>query len=71
VDCRWGIRTRAKNLEPAWNKNAGTELWSPEMELPLAAGEGEMVRILHEALLFCSMAAFAVGVVIAAASLLG
>jgi hypothetical protein len=34
-------------------------------------GEGEMLRILHEALLFCSMAAFAVGVVIAAATLLG
>jgi hypothetical protein len=30
-----------------------------------------MARILHEALLLCSMAAFAVGVVIAAATLLG
>jgi hypothetical protein len=40
----------------------GTSVW------PLG---GRMARILHETLLLCSMAAFVVGVVIAAASLLG
>jgi hypothetical protein len=49
-----------------WNQNMvsgnGTSIW------PLG---GRMARILHETLLLCSMAAFVVGVVIAAASLLG
>jgi hypothetical protein len=46
--------------------NYGFRKWN----FRLAAG-GRMARILHETLLLCSMAAFVVGVVIAAASLLG
>jgi hypothetical protein len=65
-----GSRIRAENLEPGGTRmpvpNYGFRKWN----FRLAAG-GRMARILHETLLLCSMAAFVVGVVIAAASLPG
>jgi hypothetical protein len=58
-------------VAPSWNQKTSSELWNLRNSNLTLLGEAVMARILHETLLLSCMAAFAISLVLAGASLFG
>jgi hypothetical protein len=56
---------------PSWNQKTSSELWNLRNSNLTLLGEAVTAGILHETLLLSCMAAFAIGLVLAGASLFG
>jgi hypothetical protein len=64
------IKRVIARLSP-WNQETSSELWNLRVLLLREAVMARLLHVFHELLLFSCMAAFVIGVVIAAASIFG